>query len=108
MHIGKAAKHLRDQLGISQREAATRLGISYVHLSNIENNKVIPSAAILEAYKREWDIDLYVMAWCLNGDVDRLPAHFRGPVKQLTAAWQTQIASLLRRKDSGRASHTSS
>lgn len=105
IHIGKAARYLRDRLGITQREVAERLGISYVHLSNIENNKVLPSASILESYKSIWGIDLYVLGWCLNGDADRLPSQFTAPVRELTKAWKSQIELMLRRKDSSDDSH---
>ena len=60
--LGNTARHLRKSLGIKQREAAEALGVSVVHLCNVENNKSAPSAALLARYRELWDVDLYVLA----------------------------------------------
>lgn len=101
IHVGKTARHLRETLGLTQRAAANTLGITCVHLCNIENNKSAPSPALLERYRELWNVDLYVLAWCLHGDADRLPKPLRKPMAELAKTWQEQIekAAARNRKD---------
>jgi transcriptional regulator with XRE-family HTH domain len=95
VHIGKTARFLREKKGLSQREAAEALGITQVHLSNIENNKSQPSPNLLERYRELWGVDLYVLAWCLHGDDSRLPEAVRKPMNQLAEAWKQQLGDLV-------------
>ena len=99
--LGKTARHLRESLGLTQRAAAKQLDISCVHLCNIENNKSLPSPALLERFRELWNVDLYVLAWCLHGDADHLPKALRKPMAELAMAWQEQIgaAAVRTRKD---------
>ena len=89
--LGQTARHIRERKGLTQRAAAIALDISYVHLSNIENNKSIPSAALLTRYKELWGIDVYVLAWCLFGDPDVLPEPVRKPMRELGEAWMKEL-----------------
>ena len=50
--IGKTARKLREAKGLTQKAAAEALGISQVHLSNIENNKSYPSKELLDRSPR--------------------------------------------------------
>ena len=93
--LGKTVRHLRESLGLTQRDAAQGLGISVVHLSNIENNKAVPSPTLLDRFRELWNVDLYMLAWCLHGDVDKLPQAVRKPMAELAKAWQKQLASVL-------------
>ena len=93
IQLGKTARHLREMKDLNQREAAERLGITAVHLCNVENDKAVPSSSLLARYRELWGIDLYVLAWCLNGDVNKLPASIRKPAEQLAKAWQKQLES---------------
>jgi transcriptional regulator with XRE-family HTH domain len=99
IYLGKTARHLRESLGLTQRAAAEHLGISCVHLCNIEKNKSIPSPALLDRFRELWDVDLYVLAWCLHGDPNRLPKAIRKPMAELSKAWQGQIDALVTRKN---------
>ena len=101
IYLGKTARHLRETLGLTQRAAAKALGISYVHLCNVENNKSMPSPALLDRFRELWNVDLYVLAWCLHGDADKLPKPLRKPMAELARAWQEQIgaAAARARKD---------
>ena len=81
-------------LGLSQREAASRLGISYVHLCNIERDRAAPSQALIDRYRELWGIDLYVLAWCLHGDANKLPKGMRTAAMKLARGWQRQIAAI--------------
>ena len=95
IHLGQTAKYLRERKSLSQRETAEKLEISQVHLSHIENNRAIPSPALLDRYKRLWGVDLYVLAWCLHGDADDLPDEVRKPMHALAAAWKKQLGDVL-------------
>jgi transcriptional regulator with XRE-family HTH domain len=91
IRLGKTARHLRETLGLTQRAAAESLGISCVHLCNVENDKAVPSPALLERFRELWNVDLYVLAWCLHGDTNKLPKPLRKPMAELARAWQDQI-----------------
>lgn len=89
--LGRTIKHVREQLGLTQREVAQQLGISNVHLCNIENNEATTSLALVDRFREIWGIDLYILAWCLYGDVGKLPASAVRPVAELTKALQSQL-----------------
>lgn len=91
IHLGKTARYLRERKGLTQRQTAALLQISTVHLSNIENNKAAPSGKLLRRYRELWHIDLYVLAWCLHGDLEGLPEPIRGPAEKLAEAWRAEL-----------------
>ena len=62
INLCDAARELRSRLGLSVRKAAKELRISFVHLSNIENNNVSPSPEIIDRFRQAWGIDLYMFA----------------------------------------------
>jgi transcriptional regulator with XRE-family HTH domain len=95
IHLGKTAKYLRERKGLSQKAAADALGISQVHLSNIENNKALPSPNLLDRYRELWGVDLYVLAWCLFGDPNQLPKAVRKPMQELGDAWRRQLGEVI-------------
>ncbi len=66
---------------------AERLGITAVHLSNIENGKAIPSPKLLSKYQELWGIDLYVLAWCDEPNSDQLPPSVRAVAGELRNVW---------------------
>lgn len=89
--VGLAAKHVREVHSLSQKAAAEMLGVSAVHLCNIEKGKSLPSAHLLESYRQLWQVDLYVLAWCLFGDISALPAGIREASAALAQAWQAEL-----------------
>lgn len=89
--LGNTARYVREKHQLTQRVAATRLGISNVHLCNIEKNNAYPSPQILEKYRDEFGVDLYVLAWCLFGDVKKLPASVRPYARELAKEWKKQL-----------------
>lgn len=95
IEIGRAARYLRESLGLSQRKAAERLEITPVHLCNIEKGRSLPSPELLEAVRKLWQVDLYVLAWCLYGDHDQLPRPMRKATRSLTKAWRNHIQGSL-------------
>lgn len=95
IHLGVTARRLREHKGLSQKAAADLLEITTVHLSNIENNKAVPSRELLDRYKKLWGVDLYVLAWCLHGNPDELPEAVREPMRQLGQAWMKELGDLV-------------
>jgi transcriptional regulator with XRE-family HTH domain len=93
--LGKTARYLRERKGMTQRAAAEALRITTVHLSNVENDKAMPSPNLLDRYRELWGVDLYVLAWCLHGDASALPEAVRGPMLQLADAWRRELGELL-------------
>jgi transcriptional regulator with XRE-family HTH domain len=95
IQLGDIARRVRESKGLSQVAAAKLLGISSVHLCNVEGNKARPSPALLARYRELWDVDLYVIAWCVSGELDRLPAGVRAAGRRLTAAWSKALGDLV-------------
>jgi transcriptional regulator with XRE-family HTH domain len=55
MEVGGRIRHIRKRLGISMKQLATKVGVSYLTIYRIETGKVSPSVAILTE-----------IAFCLN------------------------------------------
>jgi transcriptional regulator with XRE-family HTH domain len=102
LRIGTTAKRLRESLGWTQRATADALNVSYVHLCNVENNKSQPSQSLLDRYSELWGVDLYVYAWCEQGDLTRFPATMQSAASKLARAWRKRIEATVdeRGKDS--------
>ncbi len=67
--IGKALKELRARVGITQRSAANQVGVTYPHMSNVENGSKQPSWKLLADLSTLYGIDVYVYAWLKSGDL---------------------------------------
>jgi transcriptional regulator with XRE-family HTH domain len=94
IRLGNTARELRESLGLSQRQAAEALGITPVHLCNVEKNRAAPSHALIDKYRELWGVDLYVLAWCRHGDVHDLPHGVRNAATALADEWREQLAAL--------------
>lgn len=68
MNIGNTIRAVRYTLGLSQRAAAAVVGISHVHMNNIENGLASPTLTMLEKFYEAWGIDLYLYCAALEGD----------------------------------------
>lgn len=95
LYLGNTARRVRESKGLTQKAAAEALGITQVHLSNIENNKGSPSSALLDRFRELWGIDLYILAWCLHGDPDDLPEPVRRPMRELAKAWLAELGEFI-------------
>lgn len=93
--LGGAARELRTKLGLSLREAASALGVSYVHLCNIENGKSSVSQELIEKFHDTWGIDLYMYALAFYPDDRKTPKAARAAIKSLAQVWKQHIESLL-------------
>jgi transcriptional regulator with XRE-family HTH domain len=97
--LGNTARDLRDRLGLTQRAAAEALGISFVHLCNIEKDRAAPSQALIDKYRELWGIDLYVLAWCSKQGSSQLPAPMRKAADALAQGWREHIERMVSRHD---------
>jgi transcriptional regulator with XRE-family HTH domain len=98
IHVGKTARQLRESLGLTQVEMADKLGITNIYISKIENEHSFPSPQIIERYRIKFGIDLYVLAWCQHGDIEKLPAAIRKPAAALAKAWEERFGALSGKK----------
>lgn len=96
--IGEAIKRLRTQLELSQRKAAEEVGISHVHLSNLESGKASPTTSLLDKFFDAWGIDLYMYAVVISGDKSRLPAALASSFDGLLAVWKKDIDLAIQRR----------
>lgn len=89
--LGRTIRDLREARGLTQRAAAEVLGITDVYLCNLERDKARPSADLLAKIYEKWKVDLYVLSWCLYGDLRKLPQAVRRPMEQLAQAWRGEL-----------------
>jgi transcriptional regulator with XRE-family HTH domain len=87
---------LRESVGLTQVEMAERLGITSIYVSKIENEHSFPTRQIIERYREKFGIDLYVMAWCQHGDINKLPPAIREPAAALAKAWEERFGALFK------------
>jgi transcriptional regulator with XRE-family HTH domain len=76
---------------MTQRAAAEALGVSYVHLCNVERGKATPSPALVGRFRALFGVDLHVLAWCLFEEDAQVPAAMRGLRTQLAQAWEEEL-----------------
>jgi transcriptional regulator with XRE-family HTH domain len=91
LQLGPTARYVRQSRGLSQRAAAEELGVSYVHLSNVERGRADPSTALVARFSTVFGVDLHVLAWCLFENDLSIPEDLRGPRKVLAEAWKKQL-----------------
>ena len=63
MNFAEAAVTIRQHTELSQRAMAKLLGITAVHLCNIERGHSLPSLNLCQRYEETTGYDLYVAAW---------------------------------------------
>jgi transcriptional regulator with XRE-family HTH domain len=95
IHVGKTARHLRESLELTQVEMAEALGLSSIYISKIENEHSFPTRQIIERYREKFGVDLYVLAWCQHGDIEKLPAAVRESAAALAKAWEERFNKLV-------------
>jgi len=91
LNLGETARELRERCGLSQVQAAKKLGITQVHLSNIETNKARPSPELIERYRAAFDVDLYVYAFCTRGTMAKMPRGLREASAKLAQLWRADL-----------------
>lgn len=98
IHLGEAARQLRNRMGCSLKEAGKSLGISFVHIHKIETGKASPTAGVIERYYAAWGVDLYMMAVVMFGDGSRVNWIMKETVEELRSDWDAQIEQLIAEK----------
>jgi transcriptional regulator with XRE-family HTH domain len=91
LNLGETARELRERCGLTQVAAAKRLGVTQVHLSNLENDKARPSPELLARYRDEFGVDLYVYAFCTRGDSGKLPKSLQDATARLASIWGADL-----------------
>ncbi len=71
--FGRVILMARNRLGISQRDLAKRMRMSYVHLCNLENGIALPSRKMVSRFTSEFGLDFYVLAWAASYPADGTP-----------------------------------
>jgi transcriptional regulator with XRE-family HTH domain len=89
--LARTARFVRERRQLTQRAAAKALGVSYVHVCNIERGKATPSVALVERYRTVFGVALHVVAWCLFEDDDQIPESVRRPRAKLAQAWRREL-----------------
>jgi transcriptional regulator with XRE-family HTH domain len=97
--LGRAAQDLRSQLGLSLRQAAVELGISYAYLCNVENGKSSPSPEVIEKFHDAWGVDLYMYAVAFHSEERKVPHGLQGPLRVLAKGWKRHIKEVLRQRN---------
>jgi transcriptional regulator with XRE-family HTH domain len=88
-------------LGLTQRAAAEALGISCVHLCNVEKNRALPSQTLIDRFRELWGVDLYVVAWCSGDNSARLPKALRKAAADLEKVWNQHIERMVNEQRPG-------
>ena len=68
--LGSTARSVRECLGLTQKAAAEALGVSSVHLSNVERGVTPPSASLISRFTEVYGVDVYVLCYCTDEEAD--------------------------------------
>lgn len=72
MPLSEAFRLIRDHHGLTMRAFAARLGVSHVHVNDLEHGKVSPSIELLGRVREEYGFDPYLLMALKNeGDVEK-------------------------------------
>jgi len=96
--IRKAIKLWRYALGWSQKRAAQELGVSQGWWSYNETGRGEFSLRFIERFRQVSGIDVYVLAYALYADLDKLPPRVRELTQQLGEEWSRQVEIMRRCK----------
>ncbi len=89
--LARTARFVREQRQMTQRATAEALGVSFVHVSNVERGRAVPSPTLVVRYREVFGVDLHVLAWCLFEAEDQIPEVVRGPRQKLAEAWRREL-----------------
>ena len=92
--ISQTARYVRERRGMTQRAAADALGVSAVHLSNVERGRAVPSSSLLSRLKDVYKIDVYVLAFCLDDGADDAPVGLSQARRTLADAMRESLGEL--------------
>jgi len=95
MNVIEALKSFREEMGLTQTEMAELLGISYDHMSDLEDGTEQFDQSFHERFSDRVGIGLECYRWCKASDPEKLPAGVVDPSKVLTESWQRRIDSII-------------
>lgn len=70
LDLALAIRECRKSVGLTQREAARQLGITDVHLCNLEHGKSQPSLKLIAWMEQAFGVNVYLWAWFSLYDLD--------------------------------------
>lgn len=77
MHIGEAAKELREALGASIEDAAKELGLTPLELRHIELGETSMTVDLAMRYQKAWMVDPLVYMGAFYLDASKMPESVR-------------------------------
>jgi transcriptional regulator with XRE-family HTH domain len=89
--IGSTVRYVREKLGMTQKAAAEALGVSSVHLSNVERGVTPPSALLLSRFAEVYRIDVYVLNYCTGDEDGDVPEAVKQARRKLGEALRRQL-----------------
>lgn len=89
--LGSTARSVRECLGLTQKAAAEALGVSSVHLSNVERGVTLPSASLISRFTEVYGVDVYVLRYCTAPEADDVPEGVKQARRQLAEALRRQL-----------------
>lgn len=90
--IGRTVRYVREKLGMTQKAAAEALGVSSVHLSNVERGVTPPSALLISRFAEVYGIDVYVLNYCTDDDDADVPEAVKQARRKLAEALRRQLS----------------
>lgn len=94
MRIGSTVRYIRQLADLNQREAAGKLGITSVHLCNVERGRSDLSPYLRERFREVFGVDLYITAWLRGGDIEKLPKRLRAAAEKLATIWKRELEQI--------------
>jgi len=93
--IGTTVRYVREKLGMTQKAAAEALGVSAVHLSNVERGVTPPSALLISRFAEVFGVDCYVLNYCTS-EGDDIPERVKQARKKLAEALRRQLGDTVK------------
>ena len=93
--IGSTVRYVREKVGMTQKAAAEALGVSSVHLSNVERGVTPPSASLMARLTEVYGVDVYVLSYC-TGDDDDAPEAVKQARRKLAEALRRQLGDTVK------------
>ena len=94
--IGTTVRYVREKLGMTQKAAAEALGVSSVHLSNVERGVTPPSALLISRFAEVFGVDCYVLNYCTGEDDDDSPERVKQARRKLAEALRRQLGDTVK------------
>jgi transcriptional regulator with XRE-family HTH domain len=94
--IGTTVRYVREKLGMTQKAAAEALGVSSVHLSNVERGVTPPSASLISRFTAIFGVDVYVLRYCTDDEADDVPEGVKQARRKLAEALQRQLGDAVK------------